>query len=189
MMRSQSSFKKLPAPEKKWVLLHPIKAIKGKRITQEVILVVDSIKKTGVIGSDNNGGKLDAFKHTYWMARLTQTIGARATRKLGIAHEKGNYLQYKNRTLEDAALPDSISSVMDLKNNDLGINFGNTFKKETHSIALKKSILEAAIHEQLYTIKKDTLGNFITCEGTIISMEIWGGKWNIPKCLSIPTTH
>ena len=73
-----------------------------------------------VVGKDNNGGKLDAFKHSYWMARLTQGIGKRAAFRLGKAHEKGNYQTYQRRRLEDGLLPDKPSTDMDLYNNNIG---------------------------------------------------------------------
>ena len=50
------------------------------------------------IGDDNNGGALDAFKHAFWMARLTQGIGHRASLSLGKAHEKGNYKAFLNQS-------------------------------------------------------------------------------------------
>ena len=184
---AQSSFKKLSCPEKKWVALHPVKAIKARHITKEVLLVVDSVKQSELIGTDNNGGRLDAFKHAYWMGRLTQTIGAKAARKLGIAHEKGNYFQYKSHMLEDSALPDSVSSAMDLNNNELGISRG--IKLRSNSYLLRKTLLVSAADDFLYTIKKDDKGNFLTCEGTIIGMKDWTGKWNIPKCLVISDRH
>jgi len=179
---SQSKFSKLSAPEKHWVLSHPFIAKKSLRITQQVLVTVDSIKKSGVIGTDNNGGPLDAFKHTYWMASLTLKIGARKTKKLGIAHEKGNYLQFKNKQLEEGSLPDSVSSTMDLKNNEQGIRIAQMNKKKN-----KYELLDIVIKElkqgNLFVIKKNSNGDYLTCENDILLMTNWKGKWGIPKCI------
>jgi hypothetical protein len=151
-------------------------------------LVVDSIKQNGVIGVDNNGGNLDAFKHTYWMASLTLKIGRKQTLSLGKAHEKGNYLQYKKHALENAILPDSISSVMDLRNNAFGVSLVN--KNEIISKAdVQKKVLDALADGKLTIIKKDEKGNFLTCDGAVISINEWKGKWNIPKCTIASFSH
>jgi hypothetical protein len=54
------------------------------------------------------------------MACVTRTIGSKKALKLGRAHEKGNKLQFKKHQLEDKILPDSVSTVMDLHNNEQG---------------------------------------------------------------------
>jgi hypothetical protein len=179
---SISGFKKLSRPERWWVIAHPFKAKKAFQITQHVQAEVDSIKKAGIIGTDASGGKLDAFKHAYWMACLSGKIGPRRARKLGIAHEKGNYLQFRKKMLEDDFLPDSVSTVMDLRNNYLGIEL----MKSRRGLAIpeiRKVILDAVVSGLAVMIKKDEQGNFIDCSGKRISMQEWKGKWNVPKCL------
>jgi hypothetical protein len=181
---SQSTYKQfqqLSKPEKCWVITHPFVAKRTFVITQKVLLTVDSIKQTGIIGTDNNGGKLDAFKHTYWMASLSANIGLRKAFKLGKAHEKGNYLQYKKHQLEENMLPDSVSSAMDLKNNEYGVHLGVECKNTSQKIIAEK-ILNALNEGELTIIKKDKQGNFLTCDNTVLAKE-WIGKWNIPKCL------
>lgn len=177
-----SEFKKLSTPEKYWVLIHPFKAKKAFRITREVLADTDSLKKSNIIGGDNNGGKLDAFKHAYWMACLSTRIGSKRSEKLGIAHEKGNKIQYKKHKLEDAILPDSISSVMDMNNNCRGIYLLKNYKNIPFP-EIQKKILNALAEGKLYILKKDEQENFLTCDNKIIQMENWQGKWNIPKCL------
>jgi len=181
-------FRKLSRPEKGWVLAHPFKAKKAMRITSEVLVVVDTIKRSGIIGTDIAGGKLDAFKHAYWMARLSLELGEETALALGKAHEKGNYLQYKKHKLEDSILPDSVSSAMDMRNNVVGAGFyGNcrTYsKKDVQGIILKK-----LKNGELSIIKKDAEGHFVYCDGTLINMSEWQGKWNIPKCLVTSDTE
>lgn len=179
---SQSSFRKLSRPEKCWALCHPFKAKKAAKITREIQVVVDSIKRSGKIGTDNNGGALDAFKHAYWMASVAMAIGSKQALKLGKAHEKGNYFQFKKQELEDAAMPDSISTVMDLRNNEFGVS-SIAKCKNVSQLTIQKKIMDGLATGKLTVIKKDEFGNFLTCDGVIISMNDWKGKWGNPKCL------
>lgn len=180
---AQSSFKQfqmLSRPEKCWVISHPFVAMKAIKTTKAVLLTVDSIKKTNIIGIDMNGGKVDAFKHAYWMLSLTDKIGKGRSLKLGKAHEKGNYLEFKKKKLEDKILPDSVSSEMDLRNNRVG---AESLKMLKTSNDMLKVILEALNEGRLFIIKKDKQGNYLYCDGTFIDTNVWAGKWNIPKCL------
>lgn len=179
---SQTSFRKLSRPEKCWALCHPIKAKKAVKVTREVQVAVDSIKLSGVVGSDNNGGSLDAFKHAYWMASVAMVIGRKQALKLGKAHEKGNYYQFKKHQLEDAALPDSISSVMDLRNNEFGV-CAIAKCRNLSQLTIQKKIMDGLATGKLTVIKKDEFGNFLTCDGAVISLKEWKGKWGNPKCL------
>lgn len=175
-------FSKLSSPEKWWVLFHPFKAKRAIIISKDAIHVSDSINKTNLLDKDKNGGQIDAFKHSYWLANLSQNIGQNAAIKLGKAHEKGNYKTYKKGKLEDGFLPDKPSSDMDLFNNRVGAKIGI----ENHSSS-KEKIIEIIISEikegKMKTIKKNSNGNFLTCEGVIISKESLKGKWENNKCL------
>ena len=108
------------------MLLHPFVAKRAYDCTKYVVAAVDSLKRAGTIGTDHNGGSLDAFRHAYWMANLSSAIGSRKALKLGKAHEKGNYLEYKRHRLEDSILPDSVSCAMDLANNRVGAHSVDT---------------------------------------------------------------
>ena len=153
------------------------------KITKQVLTDVDSIKRTGAVGTDMNGGRLDAFKHAYWMASVSSGIGAKKALKLGKAHEKGNYLEFKKHRLEDSILPDSVSSAMDLHNNQAGINEYMKNENARSSKELQPIIMQALAEGKLQIIKKDKEGNYLYCDGTFIDMNEWSGKWNIPKCL------
>jgi hypothetical protein len=179
---AQNKFCKLSRPEKIWVLTHPFVAKKSFRITKQILVVVDSIKKTRIIGTDGNGGQLDAFRHAYWMASLAGKIGERRSLKLGIAHEKGNYIQFKKHKLEDAILPDSISCAMDLFNNKQGGLIGLENKNKS-CVEIQKSVQNALMKGDLKIIKKDEYLNYLNCDGDVIDLKRWNGKWNIPKCL------
>jgi hypothetical protein len=171
----------LSSPEKCWVVFHPFKAKKAFNITKIALVKTDSLLKENVF-TDLNGGKLDAFKHSFWMASLSQTIGSRASLKLGKAHEKGNYKTFKKNQLEDGFLPDQKSSEMDLYNNTVGARLGTENKSFT-----PKELVDIVVSEiqngTMKVLKKDSLGNFITCDGEIIIKDSLQGKWENNKCL------
>jgi hypothetical protein len=176
-------FHKLSRPEKFWVIAHPCKAKKAFEITARVLADIDSLKKTGIIGSDLNGGQLDAFKHSYWMAMLSTKIGVKKSLKLGKAHEKGNYLEFIKGRLEDSILPDSVSSAMDLHNNNQGIITIGVCAKPIIKRDVQQEIIKAIREGKMMIIKKDKQGNYLYCDGTFIDTNVWAGKWNIPKCM------
>ena len=61
--------------------------------------------------------------HTGWHC-YHRTLNPHKAYRLGKAHEKGNYLDYKKHRLEEGSIPDKISSDMDLCNNLKGIEIG-----------------------------------------------------------------
>ncbi|AUC85684.1 hypothetical protein CW731_10475 [Polaribacter sp. ALD11] len=181
----QSDFKnflKLSGPIKRWVLLHPFKAKLSLKISNETNSVADSVRKSHLLDKDAAGGQVDAFRHAYWMARLRQEIGKRAARSLGKAHEKDNYLTYKKLKLEDGVVPDEISSEMDLHNNDEGLKL-ITKGSEVSKNGLIYRVINAIHQGKMKIIKKNEKGNFLTCEGKIISAKKLKGKWKNEKCL------
>jgi hypothetical protein len=176
------SFFKLSTPEKCWVIFHPFKAEKALKITKEALTVTDSLIKTNTLGSDLNGGRADAFKHSYWLARLTQEIGIKAAIKLGKAHEKGNYQFFKKGKKEDGFLPDKPSSDMDLFNNDVGAAIAEQNPDVSKGV-MTELIISAVKTGKMKILKKDSKGRFLTCSGEIISKESLLGKWENDKCL------
>jgi len=183
--QNESSFKKfrqLPCPEKCWVMKHPFVARKAWKLTQQSLHVTDSILSCGIIGKDANGGKVDAFRHAYWMAILSQKIGRRRALSLGKAHEKSNYRDYKKHRKEDGTVPDKISSEMDLWNNKLGIDLGDTYKK-TDNKNMQEIIIQSINLGMLKIIKKNQSGQFLDANGNIIDPKELKGKWENNKCL------
>ena len=180
--RLKKSFSKLSKPEKSWVFFHPFKAKKAYLISKEAEKIKDSISMLKLVGQDNNGGNLDAFKHSYWMARLTQGIGKRAAFSLGKAHEKGNYQTFKKRQLEDGLLPDKPATVMDLHNNNIGISIGTKFKKGSKNYLLE-ILIDSIEKGKMKVLLKDGMGNFLDCSKKRIPLDSLKGKWNTKKCL------
>lgn len=176
------SFFALSGPKKSWVLLHALKAKKAYEISVEVTRIADSISKTNVLDGDGSGCQVDAFRHAYWMARLRQEIGKSAAKSLGKAHEKENYLMFKNQKLEDGIVPDEISSKMDLYNNNQGLLLISK-NSDISKTGLIYRVINAIHEGKMKIIKKDANGNFLTCDGQIISTDSLKGKWKNNKCL------
>ena len=175
-------FKKLSCSEKTWTVFHVFKAKKAFEISKEAQRVADSVAKTPLLDGDKSGGQVDAFRHTYWMARLRQEIGKGAARRLGKPHEKTNYQQYKKNKLEDGEQPDEVSSEMDLFNNDVGLTY--TKKNLPHPRnGLIYSIVNGILAGKNRIIKKDKNRNYLTCDDEIISKKSLRGKWQNNKCL------
>lgn len=178
----KKAYKQLSKSEKCWVIFHPFKAKKAYRISLQVEKTVDSIARTDLLDSDRHGGKLDAFKHCYWMFSLAQEVGYRAARSLGKAHEKGNYKQFKKQLLEAPVMQDSIASAMDQYNNLIGIQL---FKAHPNAEKFERIqlILAAIDNRQLKIIRKNKNGDYLNCQNDIISLKNYAKTWNIPKCL------
>lgn len=181
----KQSYSKLSKPERTWVVFHPFKAKRAYQISREALQTTDSIANENTIGKDINGGQLDAFKHSFWMARSAQSIGKNAALSLGKAHEKGNYQTFKKRQLEDGILPDKPSSDMDLFNNKVGATLGKQHKKSSKETIINH-LLDAIHQGKLRMLKKDSSGNFLDCRGQLIPIDSLKGKWENNKCL-IPT--
>ncbi len=177
-----SRFFKLSSPEKCWVVFHPFKAKRAFYTMQDALKTTDSISETYSIGDDLNGGQLDAFKHSYWMARSSQTIGERASKKLGKAHEKGNFRSFKKGKKEDGFLPDLPSSEMDLYNNEVGLKIAKKYPDQT-KFEIILTLIDEVQAGSMKILKKNCIGDFLTCSGEIIPKELLIGKWENEKCL------
>lgn len=176
-------WKRTSRPEKIWAACHPFKAKKVMRCAQRARFVTDSLEKAGVL-SDKNGGQLDAFRHAYWMALIIENgLPERVARKVGEKHEKGNYLDFKKGKLEDSIRPDSMSCVMDLKNNEMGISIGKDFVSGDKSVTLIRLVIMKIWDGKLFILRKDASGKYLDCNDDELDMEKYKGQWNIPKCL------
>ncbi|CAA0227447.1 DUF6973 domain-containing protein [Tenacibaculum maritimum] len=175
-------FKNLSGPKKTWVLFHPFKAKLAFEISKDARKIADSIKKTTVLDGDASGGQVDAFRHTFWMARLHQSIGKAAACSLGKAHERENYQTYKKKKLEDGIVPDLVSSEMDLYNNNIGLNLV-TKRDHISKNSLIYLVINKILKGEMKIVKKDKKGNYLNCKGAIISPDSLKGKWKNKKCL------
>lgn len=176
-------WKRLSRPEKIWSAFHPFKARKVLACARRSQFVTDSLDKAGVM-SDKNGGQLDAFRHAFWMAlMITEGMNETVVRRIGERHEKGNYLDFKNRRLEDSLLADSMMCVMDLRNNDCGISIGKTFRNGDKTTSLIAHVISEIWDGRLWIISKNPDGAFLDCQGNVIPDQTARTNWYVPKCL------
>lgn len=177
-----SGFKKLSRPEKWWVVLHPFVAKKAYNISREARSISKEMEQDTLLDHDADGGQVDAFRHSYWMARLTQEICRRKAVALGNAHERGNYLDFKKRRSREELFSDSVAGAMDLFNNKIGIDEGSknkTLAKEELQKLIRTKILDG----EMKIILKDDNGNSIDCDMNIINLKKYSEVWNVPRCL------
>lgn len=174
------AFCHLSRPEKCWVVLHPFVASKAWKATQLTRQLSIEISKDTILDGDLNGGQVDAFRHTYWLALLSQKMRWKKAWRLSEAHEKGNYLAFRKGKMEDGILPDSASSAMDRFNNQLGIDIGRA-NKFAEKDSLTRLVVQAILNGHAKVLAKNSHGDYLDCKGNIISVN--SKKWNIPKCL------
>ena len=174
--------KTLSFHEKTWVIFHPFVAGKALRISENVRYIAEKMSSDTRLDGISNGGTLDAFRHVFWMASLSQQIRWRKAYKLGKAHEKGNKADYRKKRNEEGYLPDAVSCEMDLWNNDVGIEIGRRSRNIPEN-ELKHLALEAVIKGKCRIVKMNTEGNFLDESGKIIPLDEWQGKWENGRCL------
>lgn len=175
-------FRSLSGPEKRWVLTHICVAKKAQRASALALHLADSIRQTGTLDGDLSGGTLDAFRHSIWMALLCQQMNWHKAKRLGMAHEKGNYRQFLKRELEDAYIPDKASGDMDLHNNEMGLRIGRENKRNRKERVVEL-ILWMIADGQMKIISKDRFGKSLDVKGDLIPDDEWMGKWDNRRCL------
>lgn len=165
-----------------WVVTHPFVAHKAYKVSLEARAIANSYIKSDELDGDYNGGMVDAFRHTFWMASLVQVMRPIAAYKLGLAHEKGNKLDYDKKRLEEGSLPDSVACLMDMKNNYVGIEIGQeNFGKSADTLI--NIVKNAVINGRCWKINKDKEGNFLDINNNIIPKAEWLGKWYTSKII------
>ena len=176
------AFRKLSAPEKRWVCFHPFVAKRAYGITKIVLTETNTAAHDPRLDTLVNGGKLDAFRHCFWMAMLSAKIGTQKASHLGQAHERGNYRQFLHGKTEEGALPDSVSGLMDLFNNQRGLELRKVFPNDDLA-AMREHVIQEIEAGHLLIISRDAHGNYLTADRTRIDLQKWQRRWNIPKCL------
>jgi len=176
------TFHNLSKYEKHWAIWHPFAAVKVKKHQAEMYSVYKEVKQQRLLDTFENGGKLDAFRHTFAMAYFNKFVSAKKLRKLGKAHEKANYWQFLHSLPdEDGELSDSLSSVMDLKNNDIALLLTKEVKKLSTE-EIKQKVIALIKNGDVFIMKRNAQGKYLDCEDNIIPTEKLKA-WNTPKCL------
>jgi len=176
------NLKAISLPEFKWAVLHPIAALKVKKIKRNCDKYYQDSSLKFQLDRFENGGKLDAFRHVFYMSAFSQHIKTKKLRKLGEAHEKGNYRQFLKGGKEHGELPDSLGSVMDLKNNEIAFKL-STKTNYLRLEELKNEVIALIKNNGVYFILRDENGNYLNCERQVIRI---ANKWQNDKCLVTP---
>ena len=129
-----------------------------------------------------SGGKLDAFRHSFTMAYLVRFISVKKLRLLGIAHEKGNKLSFYKNNLEFGDRPDSLTCVMDLRNNELGFLIGKENKRRSIN-ELKVIMINEIVIGNAWYLLRNSKHEYTQCNGIPIVVNDFKKQWFIPKCL------
>jgi len=177
------SFHNLSKYEKCWAIWHPFAAKKIKKHQGEMYTVYKEVKQQRLLDTFENGGKLDAFRHTFAMAYFSKYVKASKLRKLGKAHEKANHWQFLHSLPdEDGELSDSLSSVMDLKNNDIALSLSKEVKNLSTE-EIKQKVISLIKNGGVFIMKRNVQGKYLDCTNNIIPTEKIKSIWNTPKCL------
>jgi len=168
--------------EKRWAFFHPIAAFKIRYQLPQAMKLYQQVKASKDLDTLESGGKLDAFRHTFVMAYLARSVKRKKLLKLGIAHEKGNKLQFEKGLLENHELPDSLACEMDLRNNQTGIDIGVANKK-LNGEELKVLVIKEIKAGKAWYLKRNAKFDYVTCANQAINLMDYKGKWYVPKCL------
>ncbi len=167
--------------ERWWALGHPFAAIKVKLISKKCYQIYNK-DLGGKLDNFSNGGKLDAFRHVFFMAAFSQKVKTKKLRKLGCAHEKANYKQFLKLKTEFNESPDSLSTIMDLQNNELA--FKNAAETKKLSLPeLEKYVIDKIKTGNAFIMKRKKNGTYLDCVNNVIDLNLFKGKWSVPKCL------
>ncbi len=166
-----------------WAIGHPFAALKVKKVYRKASKLFDQNELKVKLDVYSSGGKLDAFRHVFYFAAFAQKMKAKKALKLGRAHERTNYLDFKRGKTEDEATADSLSCVMDLLNNEVGVKLGRANRSMSLE-ELKQKVIELVNKDEAYTILRDKEGRFIDCHNNVLDMSKYKGKWYVPKCVS-----
>ncbi|MBQ1697314.1 MAG: hypothetical protein II075_05485 [Bacteroidales bacterium] len=176
------SYKKLSIPEQQWVKRHPLAAFRTHKIADTVKTKCQVIIKDSAFDGDLNGGMVDAFKHTLWMALTAQKIGYDKALLLGQAHEDGNYLEYVADPTRKKTPQDSIASRMDMLNNQVGAKIGEDNPKATFD-QLVAIVRQSVIDGKCWKIRKKDKNTYLDADGKVIAIHNYDNRWAIPKVL------
>jgi hypothetical protein len=165
-----------------WGICHPFVAKKAIKTTRFCLQVTDSVAQSKKL-QGKSGGQLDAFKHGYWMAELGKEIGQKKARKLGIAHERVNYRQFKKGNSSQ----DSTASLMDIKNNEAGLQIGFRYPN-SGSKSMQDTIISNVESGKFFIIKQNHEGQFLDKNDQIIVPNNIN-SWNKFKELTTSNTN
>ena len=182
-----ATFRALPPAEKKWVLRHPVAALKAHPVKQYVEHIIRQKYENQELDGTLSDGQLDALRHSLWMALTARRIGTEKARSLGEAHEAGNKENALKQQKEHGSVADKASTDMDLRNNEAGLAVARQYPKAPVKKLLQ--VLQQKIEAgEMWIIKQDTQGRFLDWEGYVIPKEKHERTWRSPRCI-VPSNY
>jgi hypothetical protein len=165
-----------------WAFRYPKAAFKIKKEWPLIMRQYKLVMQSKALDTLENGGKIDAFRHVYTMAYLLNYVNEDKLRKLGMAHEKGNYNQFLMHQLEFSERPDSLATIMDLRNNEVGFEIKKAFPIFNPD-SLAKVVIKQIHQGKAWYLKRNNQKNYVSCENEAILLSNYANNWFIPKCL------
>jgi hypothetical protein len=181
-LRLFSQQKAICNPVKLWAISHPIAALKIKKINKQCLLLYANKDVKQKLDSFSSGGKLDAFRHIFFMAAFQQKVKTKKLRKLGIAHENQNYRQFLQGESNSSFRHDSLSMIMDLNNNEIAFSEFAT-SKQIALDSLKEHVIQLILQGKALILKRNRKGDALSCEGSVIKTDKLNASWQLPYCL------
>jgi hypothetical protein len=164
-----------------WAIFHPVTAIRVLMIHRACNSFYGHNLLRSKLDTVENGGKADAYRHVFYMAAFAQKMRIKKLRKLGRAHEKTNYRQFMRGKKEQGEMPDSLSSIMDLRNNETGFAIGCNFRS-LKLAELSEFVISAIDSGKALIRKRNKQGTWLNCDDTAISGSTTK-KWDRGGCL------
>lgn len=164
-------YKSMNLKDKLWCVTHYSSVVKAKNISSEVLLTMDSLNKINFLGGNSEGGIFDAFRHIYWMYKLSSGIGPKNSKRIGEIYEGYGKYVFEHSYYSGY---DSVGMKMDLFNNEIGI----TLSKENIPYNLIfKTIEEIITSGKAKIVKKNEKGESLNEYGEVIKDSIWKKDW------------
>ncbi len=168
-----------------WGIAHPIAAIKVKKINKKCLAIYLQPNVKARLDSFNSGGKLDAFRHVFFMSAFNQKIKTKKLRALGMAHERKNYNDFLNESSNSEIGHTCQAMLMDIHNNELAFQISN---KELSLDSLKEKVIRSLKNGDAFILKRNKLGSYLDCNGNQILQLNKEKNWMIPICL-VPSNY
>lgn len=147
--------------EIRWALLHPVCALKVWKIyhTQKFLYDTSYLKTNGL--NSFCDGQTDAFRHIFFMALFAQKCSEKKIWKLGLAHEKKNLECFMDKNCRELCPSDTLSILMDLHNNLLGLELGKKFPSVSPEM-LRSIVMDYILKEHAFVIVSGSSSRILT---------------------------
>lgn len=168
--------------DKAWALAHPFSVQRLKKIDKACDSIYKTVQHRAELDAYASGGKLDAFRHVFYFSAFAREIPVKKLRKLGMAHENQNYRQFLKGENDSTQRHDSLSMVMDLRNNELAFEQAERFRALPLT-QLRDSVIALIVEGKAWILLRNRSGNFLNCDEKPISLNAYRHNWYLPKCL------